>query len=116
MSVILNSRDANEEVLDRGGFIRRIGSIGAAVVGAIAITWKDAPVAEAAPYCCNLAHPNGPWCGGTKGTCSFSCPSGYHKVYWSCTYSRSVFSCYECAAGSTCYSGPWACSNYCHFP
>lgn len=97
---------------DRRGFFRRASAIGAAVVGGIAVTWADAPTALASPLCCELAHPNGPWCGGSQGLSSFSCPSGYSKRYWTCAYASCEIGCYECAKGSNCWTGPWSCSNW----
>jgi hypothetical protein len=97
---------------DRRGFLGRAGTLGAVVVGAIAATWTDAPSAVASPFCCDLAHPSGPWCGGTQGTNNFSCPKDYYKRVWTCGYMSCEFGCYECAKGATCDDGPWACSNY----
>lgn len=97
---------------DRRGFLWRASAIGAAVVGGIAATWTDAPSAAAAPLCCDLEYPNGPFCGGTQGTNSFSCGSGYTKRYWTCGYLSCEIGCYECTKGSSCWSGPWACSNW----
>jgi hypothetical protein len=87
--------------------------VGAAVVGAIAVTWSDAPSAFAAPGCCSLAHPNGPWCGGKADTNTFTCPSGYHKTAWYCNIGGMFYyTCWECAHGTNCDAGPWICSNY----
>jgi hypothetical protein len=101
----------------RRRFLRRAAGVGAAMVGAIAVTWADSPVASAAActgnyLCCDLAHPNGPYCGGHIGTSNFSCPSGYHKTYWTCCCEECCVDCYECSKGSgSCYDGPWSCSN-----
>lgn len=103
---------------DRRRFLHRAGGIGAAVVGAIAFTWSDTGSASAAActgnvYCCDLAHPNGPWCGGSPGLGSFGCPSGYHKTFWTCCCENCCIDCYECSASSSsCFGGPWACSNF----
>ncbi|HEY7486703.1 MAG TPA: twin-arginine translocation signal domain-containing protein [Streptosporangiaceae bacterium] len=98
----------------RRGFLKRASGIGAAVVGWLAVTWADSPSAFAAPGCCDLRYPNGPWCGGTKGRdgSGWSCPSGYTKRYWSCHTAHFYYTCWECTKGSTCWSGPWKCSNY----
>jgi hypothetical protein len=98
--------------LQRRRFLRRLGGLGGATVAAIAVTWADAPAAFAAPYCCDLRYPNGPWCGNTHPNSNFTCPSGYYKRVWYCTYGQVFLSCYECAAGSSCWNGPWYCSNY----
>jgi hypothetical protein len=97
---------------DRRGFLRRASAVGAVVVGGIAATWADAPAASASPFCCTLRYPNGPWCGGTKGTNSFTCPKGYTKHYWTCGYMSCEFGCYECNTASSCYGGTYKCSNY----
>jgi hypothetical protein len=97
---------------DRRRFLRRASAIGAAVVGGLAATWADAPSAQASPFCCELRYPNGPFCGGSQGTNNFSCPSGYTKRYWTCGYMSCEFGCYECAKGSSCWNGPWYCSNW----
>lgn len=99
----------------RRGFRSRASGLGAATVGAIATTWTDAPASVDPLYgegCCNVAHPNGPFCGGRKNIENFTCPSGYHKRAWYCHTAHFYYTCLECAAGSNCYSGPFACSNY----
>ena len=97
---------------DRRRFLRRLTGFGAGVVGAIAVTFADAPSASAYTYgCCDLVR-NTP-CGGHWNTSSFSCPSGYTKRYWSCCCGYFIYHCYECTKGSSCYYGPYAyCSNY----
>jgi hypothetical protein len=97
----------------RRTFFRRMTTLGAAVVGAIAATWLDAPSAYAAPGCCSLYYPNGPWCGGTKGVdgVHWSCPHGT-KHYWSCHTTNFYYTCWECNTGSNCWSGTFYCSNY----
>lgn len=107
---------------DRRRFLRRASGIGAAFVSAIAVTWADSPAASAKKCdgnvgCCILANPNGPWCGGHPGTGKFKCPEGYYKRYWTCCCEDCCFDCYECGAKSSCFEGPWACSNFtatCH--
>jgi hypothetical protein len=108
---------SSESTSDRRRFLTRVSGVGAAVVGAIAFTWLDDGTASAATpcngnyLCCDLAHPNGPYCGGHIGTSSFSCPSGYSKRFWTCCCQECCVDCYECAKGSSCFDGPWACSN-----
>ncbi len=111
---IQGSESAAPEAPSRRRFLRRASGVGAAVVGAIAVTWTDAPAALAGNLgCCDLAYPNGPWCGGHRGMSNFSCPSGYHKTAWYCNIGNDGYGCYECSKSSTsCYGGPWACSNY----
>lgn len=72
-----NTLSGDTAAPDRRGFLRRASAVGAVVVGGIAATWADAPAASASPFCCNLRYPNGPWCGGVKGTNSFTCAKGY---------------------------------------
>jgi hypothetical protein len=101
------------EKLPRASFLARLRRVGTIVVGGIAVTWIDAPSAFAAPYCCSLAYPNGPWCGGRPGLNFQSCPSGYHKQEWSCCWGTHLFYCEECTQSrTTCWNGPWKCSNY----
>lgn len=94
--------------------LRRLTGIGAAVVGAVSVTWADAPKALAGNVaCCDLANPNGPWCGGYAGNNgNFTCPSGCYKTFWTCYYNGYYWNCWECSGGPSCYDGPWPCSNY----
>jgi hypothetical protein len=111
----LNATDSNERgTLKRRSVFRWATGVGAGAVGLIAGTWIDAPAAFAAPYCCDLAHPSGPWCGGKPNIAGvgWSCPRGYTKTYWTCSQGCSILGCYECAGGSSCYDAPWYCSNY----
>jgi hypothetical protein len=98
----------------RRTFFRKASMLGAAVVGAIAGTWLDQPAALAAPGCCSLYYPNGPWCGGTAGVdgVNWNCPSGYVKRYWTCHTEHFYYTCWECNKGGTCWDSPFACSNY----
>jgi hypothetical protein len=99
---------------DRRSILRRASLLGAAAVGAIAGTWLDQPAALAAPGCCHIAFPNGPWCGGREGVdgVNWNCPSGYHKRYWSCVTGHFHYTCWECTTGSSCWQGSYRCSNY----
>jgi hypothetical protein len=110
--VATSSTDAPREKHRR---FSRLSLLGAAVVGGIAKTWADVPNALAinGPYCCDLAFPNGPWCGGTQGSGNFSCPSGYHKLFWTCCAPAGLVTCWECTTSTTsCYNPSWICSNY----
>jgi hypothetical protein len=116
---------------DRRTFLRSVGGVGAAVVGAIAVVWTDSPVAAASQRqgrtwtpavnagCCGLAT-NTP-CGGHWDKGNFTCPSGYSKEFWTCCQGgNAVFVCYECKHKESdntnaCYSGEledYICSNY----
>jgi hypothetical protein len=99
-------------LVQRRGLLKRMSSLGAFAVGAIATTWADAPAAFASPGCCDLANPNGPWCGGHKGSGTFSCSGGTQKTVWYCSTGCWVYSCYECSGGPSCFTPPWPCSNY----
>jgi hypothetical protein len=109
---------STDATTDRGPSRRRLlgraSALGAAVVGAIAGTWLDEPPAAAAPGCCELRYPNGPWCGGHKGVdgSNWTCPSGYHKRYWSCHTTNFYYTCWECNTGKTCWDANFKCSNY----
>jgi hypothetical protein len=99
-------------------FLGRASRWGSVVVGTIAATWLDAPSAFAvAPACCNLANPNGPWCGGIQGAnfAGSSCPGSSHKTEWGCCQSGHVYVCEECQTGSSnnCdYGTSYPCSNW----
>ncbi len=98
----------------RRKFMTRASGLGAAVVGAIALTWTDAPAALAFDEgCCNLATRTP--CGGSWGKDgTFTCPSGSSKHFWSCYTSGDhfLFHCWECNTGSNCDGGTFKCSNY----
>lgn len=107
--------ESGHREVSRRRFIRYGAGAGAALVGAIAVTWADSPKADASPYCCGLAKPNTP-CGGKWNTSSFSCPSGYHKAQWTCSGGGVILIiCMECqsSGGTNCFAGgKYACSNY----
>jgi hypothetical protein len=93
----------------------RVSLLGAGVIGALARTWTDAVEAIAGPLCCDLAHPNGPWCGGTEGDPYFTCPPTHpHKWAWYCCWPSGLISCWECTTSTvSCWYGSFAnCSNW----
>lgn len=97
---------------DRRRFLRRLTGLGAGVVGAIAVTFADAPNASAVSAgCCDLAT-NTPCGGHWNNNGNWSCPHGHVKHYWSCCCGYFIYHCWECASGSNCDVGPWTCSNY----
>lgn len=97
----------------RSGFFGRASRFGAVLVGGIAATWLDAPSAFALPGCCDLAYPNGPYCGGRSGLANFSCPSGHHKQEWTCCSGTHLYICEECTTSTTtCWQGSFSCSNW----
>jgi hypothetical protein len=125
----MTNSDRGKPDRDRRTFLRFLGGLGAAVVGAIAVTWTDSPMAAASQQsqrpdikivgCCGLAT-NNP-CGGHWNNGNFSCPSGYSKELWTCCQGGNVvYACWECKhresdnTGS-CESGDledYVCSNY----
>ena len=97
----------------RRRFVRRLTGAGAALFTGLATLSADD--AEAYPYrCCTLAsdtHCSG--CANAAPNGSYSCPSGYHKVQWTCCGdSGKINGCGECvpSANNSCYKGPFACS------
>ncbi len=98
--------------LTRGRF-SRLTLLGAAFVGTLARAWADVPSALAGNvYCCNLRFPNGPWCGGTKGSSNFTCSAGHNKRNWTCCEPFGLVLCWECTTGATCDDPMYECSNY----
>lgn len=116
---IQQSSASGKEAIGRRKLLRGATGLGAAVVGAIAVTWADAPEAYAVSAgCCNLAT-NTP-CGGSWGRDgNFNCPSGTTKGYWTC-YTQGgffLYHCWECCSGcrdvnNGCYGSNYRCSNY----
>lgn len=58
--------------------------------------------------CCSLAKCN--MCSYQVNKDRYTCPSGYNRRTWSCVTGSNRYYCGECASGSTCYDGPFACS------
>jgi hypothetical protein len=105
-----------DEVPGRRKFFTRASGLGAAVVGAIALTWTDAPAAVALYNvgCCGLAT-HTPCGGHWNNDGNFNCPSGTTKKFWACYTSGGFFlyHCWECDNGSNCFNGSvYKCSNY----
>ncbi len=111
-SPVMPDDQATSESTGRRRFLSRLSGLGAAAVGAIAVTFADTPSASAVSAgCCALATSTP--CGGHwNNDGNFSCPSGYTKHYWPCCCGYFIYHCWECAKGSNCDAGPWACSNY----
>ena len=123
-------KSSSKQGTDRRNFLRSLGGLGAATVGAIAVTWTDSPAAEASGRrrgytpaytvgCCGLATSTP--CGGSWDNGNFTCPSGYSKEYWGCCVSGDVqYICWECKHResdntSSCFSGDledYICSNW----
>jgi hypothetical protein len=124
MNIKIDIKEGGETGTNRRSFLKYAGGLGAAVVGAIAGTWADAPRAAAASCynvgCCGLAT-HIPCGGHWNNDGNFSCPSGYEKTYWGCVASSVVgYICWECyngKAGKGCQAGPcgtkdYSCSNW----
>ncbi|MEU5108141.1 MULTISPECIES: hypothetical protein [unclassified Streptomyces] len=58
--------------------------------------------------CCSLAKCN--QCSYSVNKERYTCPSGYNRRTWSCVKGSNRYYCGECAKGSDCWSGPFACS------
>lgn len=71
--------------------------------GAVAYDCQRSP-------CCALAKCN--VCSYSGNKCNYTCPAGYYKRAWYCvpTGGNRAFGCGECAAGASCWDGPFACS------
>jgi hypothetical protein len=119
----MNIAGSSEAGSARRSFLKYVGGAGAAVVGAIAVTWSDAPRAAALSVkpdlydvgCCTLATTNP--CGGSwDNDGSFTCPDSAHKAYWACMLNSKVgYICWECqtGGGSDCYAATsYKCSNW----
>jgi hypothetical protein len=89
---------------------RSIFGIGTAVVAGLATVLARPTEAHAdcqGSPCCFLAsctrcrrNPRGGW----------FCPRGFNARFWTCVSGRRRVICGECARGSNCFQGPWACS------
>jgi hypothetical protein len=128
MSISLNINGSRDAGTDRRRFLKYVGGLGAATVGAIAVSWADVPRAAAVTRrpsdyivgCCGLATHTP--CGGAWGNDGhFLCPSGFQKEFWLCVTSRGVtYACWECKNvenhGTNCFSGDdpedYICSNW----
>ncbi|WP_406346301.1 hypothetical protein [Streptomyces sp. NBC_00648] len=58
--------------------------------------------------CCSLAKCEECSYGESKDR--YTCPSGYNRRTWSCVSGSNRYYCGECATGTDCWSGPFACS------
>lgn len=41
---------------------------------------------------------------------AYTCPDGFQPEYWTCVEGTRIAACAECAAGDSCWAGPWQCS------
>lgn len=116
MMLVSNESDAgvgtSARDVTRRNYASLLGKTGLSLVAALAV-FKKTEVADAAPFCCALANPDGPWCPGGWGW--FYCPSGGSPHVWYCyygSYPAGTYACGECNPGSSCFGGPYYCSYY----
>jgi hypothetical protein len=62
------------------------------------------------PRCCSLALPHTPCSFPSGQPQNFTCPPGYNRQWWNCCEGTRLVACAECAKGSACWEGPFACS------
>lgn len=102
------------EELERPGRrqVLRGGAVG--IIGGLATMVLSRPAAASCATdgspCCHLGSCT--LCNYSVSRDRYTCPSGYTRTYWSCPSGGVVFICGECSSGSTCYSGPFACSTW----
>jgi hypothetical protein len=96
----------------RRGFLGFMGRLGVGVIGGMAGVATLEKPADAHGYhysCCHLARSPG-GCPGSGS--SFTCPTGYNKRVWYCCRGVYLTGCGECTKSTSCWSGPYACSEY----
>jgi len=96
------------ETPSRRGFL---GTLTKAALGIVAgAAYLTRGTAYAYQYgCCNLAKPS------SNGYCAYNCwrLEGYYERSWTCLEGAStVYTCFECTTGSTCWQGSFYCSDY----
>lgn len=103
------------EPRNRRGFLGFMGRVGIVAVGGVAGLVATQSAAEADGYCnypracCCLKHYPGS-CPGSGS--SYSCPSGWTKKTWACCTGGRWYGCGECVQSTSCWVGPWVCSEY----
>lgn len=113
MPVAAPAADPSTELPDlhRRGALGLLSRAGMVLVGAVAGLTAAAAPARAdclGSPCCSLASCTQCRYSGRK--CNYTCPSGYSKRVWYCHAAARIIGCGECAKGSNCDLGPWACS------
>jgi hypothetical protein len=93
----------------RRGFLGMLTKVALGVVaGAAALTTGTAKAYDV--VCCHLAK------APSNGYCAYNCwryaAQGYHERSWSCTYAGTVYTCFECTSGASCWNPDWLCSDY----
>jgi hypothetical protein len=73
------------------------------------------PSKEPIPECCSLWYninvdPSKMCHYPDNNVPAYTCPSGFQQEYWTCVEGTRVAACAECAAGDSCWQGPWQCS------
>lgn len=91
---------------------RRFAILGAAsaIVAGLATVLKASPAVadcQGSP-CCSLASCT--ICNYAVAKDRYTCPSGYKRTYWTCTTGGRTYGCGECSKGTSCWTGPFACS------
>lgn len=97
----------------RRGFLGTLTKAALGIVAGVAGLWSSTESAWAHGYhyvCCHLAKPH------SGGYCAYNCwklySEGYRERSWTCTYGSTLYYCFECTKGSTCWYGPFYCSDY----
>lgn len=104
---VMDSPPASSGLL---GWLSRLG-IATLTVGAVILRRPSGATADSVWnwwHCCQLKHPRGS-CGG--GGASHSCPYGGVKRTWTCCEGLDLYFCSECTNQSSCFYGPWYCSE-----
>lgn len=62
--------------------------------------------------CCEPARPDRRCRNVYPSGTGFRCPSGYYKRGWYCCDGSAIWACWECTPASSCWVGPFACSDW----
>lgn len=94
---------------------RGLFAVAGAVVAGLTVLVQNTPARAVPgclgePACCGLA--TCLWCNYAVSRNRFNCSEhpGFNRTTWSCSQDGRLAWCGECAAGSTCRQGPFACS------
>lgn len=97
----------------RRGFFGTLTKAALGIVAGVTHLWSSVDPAWAHYYhyaCCHLAKPE------SGGYCAYNCwklyDQGYRERSWTCLSGSTVYTCFECTQGPTCWEGPWYCSDY----
>ena len=100
------------ETPSRRGFLGTLTKAALGIVAGAAYLTRGSAWAHGYHYgCCHLAKPH------SGGYCAYNCwklaSSGYRERYWTCLEGAStVYTCFECTTGDTCWQGSFYCSDY----